>query len=70
MIFCGIGHDDATLERLQKELLPLMAKVKGDYNLVPPWLRVNRPMVPDFLVKDPRQDLGRQSSFFQILSKK
>jgi hypothetical protein len=52
------GHDDATLERLQKELLPLMVKIKGNYERVPSWLRVNRQFVPDFLVKDPRQAFG------------
>ena len=39
-VFLNIGHDDATLERLQKELLPLMTKIKGDYNRVPHWLKV------------------------------
>jgi len=33
-----------------------MVKVKGNYERVPGWLRVNRQFVPDFLVKDPRQD--------------
>jgi hypothetical protein len=54
-VFFISGHDDATLERLQKELLPLMVKIKGNYERVPSWLRVNRQFVPDFLVKDPRQ---------------
>ena len=55
------GHDDATLERLQKELLPLMVKIKGNYERVPNWLRVNRQFVPDFLIKDPRQGFQDRS---------
>ena len=51
--FCS-GHDDATLDRLQTELLPLMDKIKGDFNRVPSWLKINKNMVPDFIVKDPR----------------
>jgi len=47
------GHDDATLDRLQTELLPNMDKIKGDYSRVPSWFKVNRGMVPDFVVKDP-----------------
>ena len=43
------GHDDATLERLQDELLPGMDKIKQDYDRVPHWLSVTRQMVPDFL---------------------
>jgi len=48
-----LGHDDATLDRLQGELLPNMIKIKGDHNRVPGWLKINRTMVPDFVVKDP-----------------
>ncbi|XP_015123197.1 DNA ligase 3 isoform X2 [Diachasma alloeum] len=46
------GHDDATLERLQDELD--MIKIGKDQNLVPNWLIVNKPMVPDFLARDPK----------------
>jgi len=49
------GHDDATLDRLQRELLPNMRKIKGDYNQVPGWVNINRNMVPDFIVLDPRK---------------
>ena len=49
------GHDDATLERLQGELLPNMIKIKGDPARVPRWLKINRGMVPDFLAKDPAE---------------
>lgn len=46
------GHDDATLKKLQNELD--MVKIGKDTNLVPSWLRVNKPMVPDFIAKDPK----------------
>ena len=32
-----------------------MVKIKGDPNRVPGWLKINRTMVPDFVVKDPEQ---------------
>lgn len=35
------GHDDATLERLQDELMPNMEKIKGDHTRVPSWLKVS-----------------------------
>lgn len=47
------GHDDATLARLQDELD--MIKIGKDQSLVPNWLRVNRPMVPDFIARDPKK---------------
>ena len=31
-----------------------MDKIKGDFNRVPSWLKINKNMVPDFIVKDPR----------------
>lgn len=46
------GHDDATLDKLQKELE--MIKIGKDPNLVPNWLKVNKPMVPDFIAADPK----------------
>ena len=50
-----MGFDDATLDRLQGELLPLFEKIKGDYDMVPGWFKINRQMVPDFLAKDPKK---------------
>ncbi|KAK0171037.1 hypothetical protein PV328_008803 [Microctonus aethiopoides] len=47
------GHDDATLDKLQKELE--MIKIGKDPNLVPNWLKVNKPMVPDFISADPKK---------------
>ncbi|XP_013192403.2 DNA ligase 3 [Amyelois transitella] len=49
------GHDDSTLDRLQKELSPLMEKISQDYNKLPHWLECNKGMVPDFVAKDPRK---------------
>ena len=52
---CAMGFDDATLDRLQGELLPKFEKIKGDYDLVPGWFRINRQMVPDFIARDPKK---------------
>ncbi|XP_053605193.1 DNA ligase 3 [Plodia interpunctella] len=49
------GHDDNTLDRLQKELSPLMEKISQDYNRLPQWLECNKGMVPDFVAKDPKK---------------
>lgn len=49
------GHDDTTLERLQKELSPLMLKISQDYNKLPNWLDCNKGMVPDFIAMDPKK---------------
>ncbi|KPJ02421.1 DNA ligase 3 [Papilio xuthus] len=48
------GHDDPTLERLQKELAPLMVKISQEYTKLPTWLDCNKGMVPDFIAKDPK----------------
>merc|ERR1712142_18271 len=52
---CAMGFDDATLDRLQSELLPKFEKIKGDFDMVPGWFRINRQMVPDFIAKDPKK---------------
>ncbi|XP_004925682.2 DNA ligase 3 [Bombyx mori] len=49
------GHDDSTLERLQKELGPLMLKISQDSNKVPSWLDCKKGMVPDFVALDPKK---------------
>jgi len=49
---CGNGHDDATILRLQDELD--MVKISKDTSKVPSWLLVNKTLVPDFVVKDPK----------------
>ena len=48
------GHDDETLERLQKELAANMAKIKGNLDRVPDWLDCTRQMVPDFVARNPK----------------
>ena len=48
------GHDDETLDRLQKELAPLMDKIKGNVDLLPDFLDCTRSMIPDFIVKNPK----------------
>lgn len=49
------GHDDSTLERLQKELGPLMLKISQDNTKIPSWLDCNKGLVPDFVAKDPEK---------------
>lgn len=49
------GHDDNTLEKLQKELTPLMIKISQDNNRIPSWLDCNKGMVPDFIAADPEK---------------
>ncbi|XP_011500651.1 PREDICTED: DNA ligase 3 [Ceratosolen solmsi marchali] len=46
------GHDDATLTELQYSLD--MVKISKDPNLLPKWLRANKPMIPDFVARDPK----------------
>ena len=48
------GHDDETLERLQKELAPNMLKIKSLPDQLPSWLDCTRQMVPYFVAKDPK----------------
>lgn len=47
------GHDDATLERLQKQLK--MRKIAKNSSLVPKWLDVKPQLIPDFVAEDPDQ---------------
>ncbi|KAI0232597.1 hypothetical protein LSAT2_017077 [Lamellibrachia satsuma] len=49
---CGIGFDDKTLEQLQKDIK--VDKISKDYSKLPTWLNVNKSLVPDFVVKDPK----------------
>lgn len=46
------GHDDATLAMLQDQLD--MIKIGKDPSKVPSWLRANKPMIPDFVARDPK----------------
>uniref|UniRef100_A0A1B6ENC4 DNA ligase n=1 Tax=Cuerna arida TaxID=1464854 RepID=A0A1B6ENC4_9HEMI len=55
--FCTVtkvhtGHDDKTLERLQKELD--MVKISKDASKVPSWLNCTKTMIPDFVARDPK----------------
>ena len=49
---CGNGHDDATIQRLQTELK--MVKISKDTSKVPSWLLLNKTLVPDLVVADPK----------------
>lgn len=46
------GHDDVTLAALQNELN--MIKIGKDSKKLPSWLHAKKPMVPDFIAKDPK----------------
>uniref|UniRef100_H2Z1K6 DNA ligase n=1 Tax=Ciona savignyi TaxID=51511 RepID=H2Z1K6_CIOSA len=48
----GNGHDDETLEKINKQLK--MVKISKDVNKVPTWLNLNRNHVPDLVVADPK----------------
>uniref|UniRef100_A0AAF5PYJ8 DNA ligase 3 n=1 Tax=Wuchereria bancrofti TaxID=6293 RepID=A0AAF5PYJ8_WUCBA len=52
---CGNGHDDATLERINKELEPKMNKISRIYENLPEWIECSRSLVPDFIVIDPKE---------------
>jgi DNA ligase-3 len=49
----GNGFDDAKLESLQKEIE--MVEIKKNMKDVPDWLNVDKTLVPDFVVKDPKK---------------
>ena len=40
---------------MQKELGPLMTKIKRDYDALPGWLNCNRQLVPDFVATNPKK---------------
>jgi len=46
------GHDDATLAVLQDELD--MVKIGKDAEKLPNWLHAKKPMIPDFVARDPK----------------
>lgn len=52
---CGNGFDDETLEKLQVDLKPNMNKISKNPNQIPPWLSINRDLIPDFVVIDPKK---------------
>lgn len=49
----GNGFDDATLEKLQKELK--MVKISKNASKVPDWLNVKKNMIPDFVAANPKE---------------
>lgn len=49
----GNGFDDSTLAKLQKQID--MVEIKKNADKVPDWLVVNKSLVPDFVVKDPKK---------------
>uniref|UniRef100_A0A915PVD4 DNA ligase 3 n=1 Tax=Setaria digitata TaxID=48799 RepID=A0A915PVD4_9BILA len=52
---CGNGHDDATLDRINKDLEPKMNKISRIYENLPQWIECSRSLVPDFLVVNPKE---------------
>ena len=49
----GNGFDDQTLAKLQKQID--MVEIKKNFAQVPSWLEINKSLVPDFVVKDPKK---------------
>ncbi|XP_028393630.1 DNA ligase 3-like [Dendronephthya gigantea] len=49
---CGNGHDDKTLEKINKELQ--VVKISKESSKVPLWLNVHKTLLPDFVVEDPK----------------
>ena len=49
----GNGHDDKTLEKINKKLK--VVKISKDMKKVPTWLNVSRAHVPDLVVEDPKK---------------
>lgn len=47
------GGDDQTLAKLQKSLK--VTKISKDASLVPDWLNINKGVIPDFVVEDPKK---------------
>jgi ATP-dependent DNA ligase I len=48
------GLDDATLAKLQPEMMARMKKINGDKKQVPPWLIVSSMHCPDWVATDPK----------------
>lgn len=47
------GFDDKTLDKLQKTID--MIEIKKQEDLIPDWLVLNKSMIPDFIIKDPKK---------------
>ena len=48
----GNGHDEATLAKLQKDIIKNMVKIEKDPTKVPSTFDIHRQNVPDFIIKD------------------
>lgn len=45
-----------------------MVKIGKDPNLVPKWLQANKPMIPDFVAKDPKVIFVTISNLIKIIT--
>ncbi|ETN85182.1 DNA ligase domain protein, partial [Necator americanus] len=52
---CGNGHTDDALDKINKDLKDKMTRIDRDYDSLPKWLKCSRSLVPDFVVKDPKE---------------
>lgn len=52
---CGNGHTDEVLDKINKQLKSKMKHIANDYDQLPSWLSCNRSLVPDFVLKDPKE---------------
>lgn len=50
----GNGLDEATLKKLQKNVMDSFVKISRDPSKLPDWIDCHRQNVPDFIVKDYR----------------
>eukprot|EP00057_Strongylocentrotus_purpuratus_P017005 XP_011671479.1 PREDICTED: DNA ligase 3 [Strongylocentrotus purpuratus] len=50
---CGNGLDDNTMDKVNRDLD--MVKISKDSSKVPSWLRVNKTLVPDFVIREPKK---------------
>ena len=50
-----LSHDDATLDKISKEMMASSKKIKGDYGGKPAWLSISKGLMPDYIVTDPKQ---------------
>ena len=53
---CANGLDDKTMDQVNRDLD--VVKISKDASKVPTWLRVNKTLIPDFVVRDPK--VGRR----------
>ncbi|KHJ81446.1 ATP dependent DNA ligase region [Oesophagostomum dentatum] len=51
---CGNGHTDDVLDAINKKMKDKVIRIDGDFDRLPKWLNCSRSLVPDFVVKDPK----------------